>query len=80
MAQTKERIIAKAGANAKAKLEEQLKQEQQQAQKPLYSEEELFKLFSSEEKVERTPRGAKPQQNNTNNNNSGNKKKKKGKK
>jgi hypothetical protein len=75
MAKTKERIRAKAEANSKAKMEELLKLEQQQTKKPLYSEEELLKIFSSEEKVERTPRGTKQQQNNTTNNN-GNKKKK----
>ena len=73
MAQTKERIRAKAEANAKAKMEQQ--QQQQSLPTPTYSEEELLKLFGSAEKVERTPRGAKPQQSN----NDG-KKKKKGKK
>jgi hypothetical protein len=72
MAQTKERIRAKAEANAKAKMEQQSQTVQPT---PTYSEEELFKLFGSAEKVERTPRGAKPQQSN----NDG-KKKKKGKK
>ena len=75
LAQTKERIRAKADANANAKAK--LVQQVQQPQKPAYTEEELLKLFSSEEKIERTPRGAKPQENNnTNNNNNGNKKKK----
>jgi len=74
MAQTKERIRAKAEANAKARAEQQiLEQQQQSQQKPAISEEELLKLFGSGEKVERTPRGAKPPQNNNN-------KKKKGKK
>ena len=71
MAQTKERIRAKAEANAKARME----QNQQNNPAPKYTEEELLKLFGSAEKVERTPRGAKPQQSN----NDG-KKKKKGKK
>jgi len=79
MAQTKERMRAKAEANAKAKLEQQMMSAQ--GQKEAYSEEELLKIFSSGEKVERTPRGAKPQTINTNNtnntNNNGNKKKKK---
>ena len=75
MAKTKERIRAKAESNAKAKLEKQTQQPQEQ-QQPVYSEEELLKLFSSEEKIERTPRGSNPQNNNTNNGN----KKKKGKK
>jgi hypothetical protein len=74
LAQTKERIRAKADANATAKAN--LEQKVQQPQKPAYTEEELLKLFSTEEKIERTPRGAKPQENNNNNNNNGNKKKK----
>jgi hypothetical protein len=64
IAKTKERIRAKAEANAKAKLEQQaaaiLQQHQQQTQKPAFSEEELVKIFSSQEKIERTPRGANP--------------------
>ena len=60
MAQTKEKIKAKAEANAKAKLEQQLISQQPQV-KPLYSEEELLKIFSTGEKAERTPRGAQPQ-------------------
>jgi len=74
IAKTKERIKAKAEANAKAKLEQQI-QPPQQPQQPVYSEEELLKLFSSEEKIEKTPRGSKPQHNNNTTNN-GNKKKK----
>ena len=73
MAQTKERIRAKAEANAKAKLEQQfLAQQQNVAHQSSVSEEELLKIFSSGEKIERTPRNAKPQNNNN--------KKKKGKK
>ena len=65
MAKTKERIRAKAEANAKAKLEKQAasilqEQQQQQQQKPAISEEELVKMFASEPKIERTPRGANP--------------------
>jgi len=63
MAKTKERIRAKAEANAKAKLEKQaasMLQEQQQQQKPAISEEDLVKMFASEPKIERTPRGANP--------------------
>ena len=71
MAQTKERMRAKAEANNKAKLDE-LNASNQQT-KPAYSEEELLKLFNTGEKVERTPRGAKPVTTNT----STNKKKKK---
>ena len=59
MAETKERIRAKAEANAKARAEQQMQQSQVAA--PTYSEEELVKIFESAEKVERTPRGAKPQ-------------------
>ena len=63
MAKTKERIRAKAEANAKAKLEKQaasiIQQTQTQTQSTI-SEEELVKIFSSQEKIERTPRGANP--------------------
>ena len=72
MAKTKERIIAKAQAAAKLKTEQEAQHAQQAQQTPKYSEEELLKLFDSAEKIERTPRGAKPS-------NDG-KKKKKGKK
>ena len=65
LAKTKDRIRAKAEANAKAKLEQQISQ-QVFTQPPSISEEELIKIFSSGEKVERTPRGTKPQQNNSN--------------
>jgi hypothetical protein len=75
MAKTKERIIAKSQAAAKLKTEQEAQYAIQAQQAPKYSEEELLKLFDSAEKVERTPRGAKPQQPN----NDG-KKKKKGKK
>ena len=65
MAQTKERIRAKAEANLKAKLEKQVEQHNAQTQqKPEISEEELLKIFSAGEKIERTPRGAKPAENN----------------
>jgi hypothetical protein len=64
MAQTKERIRAKAEANLKAKLEKQAELNNVQTQqKPEISEEELFKIFSAGEKIERTPRGAKPAEN-----------------
>lgn len=73
MAKTKERIRAKAEANAKARMEQQTQQTQQtQSAPPAYSEEEILKIFDSAEKVERTPRGSKPQQNT----NDGKKKKK----
>ena len=60
MAKTKERIRAKAEANAKSRMEQQSQPAQQEQQTPTYSEEELFKLFGSAEKIERTPRGSKP--------------------
>jgi hypothetical protein len=66
LAKTKDRIRAKAEANAKAKLEQQQFPQQVLTQQPTISEEELIKIFSSGEKVERTPRGTKPQQNNSN--------------
>jgi len=61
MAKTKERIRAKAEANARAKMEKQASEIlQKQTQKPTISEEELIKIFSSQEKIERTPRGVNP--------------------
>ena len=65
MAKTKERIKAKAEAIAMAKLEKQasaILQEQmkQQQQSSTISEEEIVKIFSAQEKPERTPRGANP--------------------
>jgi hypothetical protein len=76
LAKTKERIRAKAEANQKAKLAEQLAAMTQPApQQPALSEEELIKIFSSGEKVERTPRTTKPEGASTEG-----KKKKKGKK
>jgi len=66
MAKTKERIRAKAEANAKAKAEAQLaaQMSQQQQEKTNMSDEELLKFINSGDKVERTPRGTKPQQQN----------------
>jgi hypothetical protein len=58
MAKTKERMQAKAEANLKAKMVAS----QQQASipvKPTISDEDLIKIFSAGEPVERTPRGAK---------------------
>jgi hypothetical protein len=78
MAKMKERMRAKAEANAKAKVESELlnasKMNNSQSN-TIVNEEELVKLFSSEEKIVRTPRGTNPQQKPNNNN-----KKKKGKK
>jgi hypothetical protein len=61
LAKTKERIRAKAEANQKAR-EEQQRQQFQNAQTSQHklSDEELFKLFSSEDKPEKTPRCTKP--------------------
>lgn len=81
MAKTKERIRAKAEANALAKAKAELAAQVQSQNNVTHSDEELLKLFGTQEKVERSPRGAKPaqtqsqgvQQNNQN-------KKKKGKK
>ena len=72
MAKMKERMQSKAEANARARGEQQA---QTAPASPAISDEELLKLFSSAEKAERTPRGAKPEQNNN-----PSKKKKKGKK
>jgi spore coat protein CotH len=64
MAKTKERIRAKAEANARAKMEKQAAEIlQKQAKQPTISEEELIKIFSSQEKMERTPRGVNPNSN-----------------
>jgi hypothetical protein len=78
----KERIKAKAEANAKAREQaasafcnmSDSTTNVNPASKPAYTDEELIKIFSTGETVEKTPRGAKPPQSNT----SG--KKKKGKK
>lgn len=75
-AKMKERIRTKAEANAKAK-EEAAVSSSTMDSKPAISEEELLKIFSTGEKVEKTPRGAKPPPQNTNNSSG---KKKKGKK
>jgi hypothetical protein len=59
LAKTKERIRAKAEANQKAKMEQQLMEQLKQQSNPsqsAISEEELIKIFSTGEKVERTPR------------------------
>jgi len=75
MAKTKERIRAKAEANAKIRAEREFALSQQPVtttQQPQLNDEEILKLFNTGEKVERTPRGHNPQQNNN--------KKKKGKK
>ena len=67
MAQMKERMKTKSEAKAAATTASA-------AIQPTISEEEILKIFSTGEKVDRTPRGAKPSQG------TGNQKKKKGKK
>lgn len=74
-AKMKERIRAKAEANAKAKEQAQTAFCNMSDTKPQMTEEEILKIFSTGEKVEKTPRGAKPPEQS---NKSG--KKKKGKK
>lgn len=76
-AKMKERIKTKAEANAIAKAKEQAAAASAIDEKPAISEEELLKIFSTGEVVEKTPRGAKPPPQ-TSTNSSG--KKKKGKK
>lgn len=61
MAKTKERIRAKAEANAKAKAEKLMSSSNLSVQNNdnnRQTDEELIKLFSTGEKIERTPRGA----------------------
>ena len=70
-AQMKERMRAKAEANSQAKAQTAAAAAPLQ---PTISEEEIIKIFSSGDKAERTPRGAKPTQS------TGDKKKKKNKK
>jgi len=61
-AQMKERMRSKAAANANAKAKEEQSKTAfcNMSDAPTYSEEELIKIFSTGEKVEKTPRGAKP--------------------
>ena len=62
LAKTKERIRAKAEANAKIRLEQQALQAQQAKlaeTAPAYSEEEVLKFIGYDEKPERTPRDSK---------------------
>lgn len=63
MAKTKERIRAKAEATAKARAEKEKMQTENvnHEPKPAASDEELIQLFSSSEKMERTPRGSNPE-------------------
>ena len=78
MAKMKERMRAKAETNANATKPTTTVE----PVKPALSEEELIKIFSTGEKVERSPRGAKPTTHvtNTNTNTTNDKKKKKPKK
>ena len=78
MAKMKERMKAKSEAKAAATSANasaaNASATNASATKPTISEEEILKIFSTGEKVDRTPRGAKPSQG------TGNQKKKKGKK
>ena len=61
MAKMKERLKAKQEQKQKQEQEQSLKQEKDVNQEQItVSEEELLKIFSTGEKVEKTPRGAKP--------------------
>lgn len=62
MAKTKERIRAKAEANALKKQQEMNKVTGTSTQNSVTTEDELVKLFGSSEKPEKTPRGSKPEQ------------------
>ena len=61
-AKMKERLKAKAEANVRAKEQAATAFCNMSDSKPKVSEEELLKIFSTGEKVEKTPRGAKPPQ------------------
>lgn len=77
MAKMKERMRAKVDARQSEKMTQQnVDNLQTQTQNKTLSEEELIKIFSTGETVERTPRGAKPPSQNSSNG----KKKKKSKK
>jgi len=74
MAQMKERMKAKSEAKAALNAKATANAFVSPSAQPTISEEEILKIFSTGEKVDRTPRGAKPSQG------TGDKKKKKGKK
>ena len=59
-AKMKERMRTKVESNAKAKMEAAAATSASVNQKPGLSDEEIMKIFSTGEKVEKTPRGAKP--------------------
>lgn len=63
LAKTKERIRAKAESNAQAKLAQQLLAQQNTVQQPVYTDEELIKMFQTADKPERTLRGSGPTNN-----------------
>ena len=77
MAKMKERLKAKQELKQKQQEEQNQQQDIKQEQQITVSEEELIKIFSTGEKVEKTPRGTKPP---ININQEGKKKGKKGKK
>jgi len=60
MAKMKERLKAKQELKQKQQEEQKQQQEIKQEQQITISEEELIKIFSTGEKVEKTPRGTKP--------------------
>jgi len=66
MAKTKERMRANLEANKNKLAQQNLEQPQVKLdeQKPTISEEEIIKIFSTGESVERTPRGTTPNSNN----------------
>ena len=74
-AKMRERMKAKAASNMNQTPKTQVNTNMEPV-KPALSEEEIIKIFSTGEKVERTPRGAKPSPNTTTNSNTNNKKKK----
>jgi hypothetical protein len=57
-AKMKERMKAKAESNLKAKIDAEAMKAS--ASQPAVTDEEILKIFSTGEKVETTPRGAKP--------------------
>ena len=58
MIKTKERMRATMEANKQAKLNQQQQQPPQTVENPVISDEELVKIFSTGEKVEKTPRNS----------------------
>ena len=63
LAKTKERIRAKAESNAQSKLAQQMLAQQNTVQQPVYTDEELIKMFQTSDKPERTMRGSGPTNN-----------------